>query len=320
MLPKNLMAMFSKTFLIFLLAIVLSGCGGLPIPSDVPDELETLRLQVTPGQTSRHEVQEILGQPFISSERWPVEVYHARTGRDVTVGIVVIPVWIDTEEVIVYALVVYDENDVVISIDWDVYEEHSVHFGGGSEWRSALLEAGDYYFAAAKEGAGRGRKEILLARVSENQRALHTRPPPGKCAVLFFFYDPDYKKKFYIDGERIGETPLLISTNQSSLNGVIGSYNLNLNVFSKALVSEGKHELRVTTSFKPREFSRKFICEQERIFYVYPQLERIKTKPWGFWRKKYKYKGEIAIHSEPLESHDGWRRLLFYNGKWLGED
>ena len=82
----------------------------------------------------------------------------------------------------------------------------------GSEWRSALLEAGDYYFAAAKEGAGRGRKEILLARVSENQRALHTRPPPEKCAVLFFFYDPDYKKKFYIDGERIGETPLLIST------------------------------------------------------------------------------------------------------------
>lgn len=85
---------------------MLSGCVVFyDLPSKVPDQLEGLRSQVTPGQTSRKQVREHLGEPFISGER--VEVYRALTGHDVLLFGPVVPVMWDNEEVIIYALVVY---------------------------------------------------------------------------------------------------------------------------------------------------------------------------------------------------------------------
>lgn len=88
-------------------------------------------------------------------------------------------------------------------------------------------------------------------------------------------------------------------------------------MFSKVLVSGGEHELKVTTSFKLRDFRRKFLCEPGSIFYVYPPIARVVTEP-SWWGPGFKYEG--GVRDEPLESHDSWQRLLFYNGKWLGED
>lgn len=307
-LPENLIGMFSKCLLILIPATLFSGCFF--IPSKVPDQLETLRSQVTLGGTSRLEVHEQLGLPFISSEDRRIEVYRVASGSDVAVELLIIP---KTYEVIIYSMIAYDGNGVVEAVDWHVYKDHDDDDLGGWVWRSARLQAGGFFFAAVKEGDFKQRKEILLAPVSETHNALHQPPPPDMCAVIFFFYEADYKREFFLDDEPIGEIPLL-----SSIYWHWSPYDLR--VFTKVLVAEGKHEVRLTTSLKPREFRRKFICKPGRILYVYPQVKMVKSEPWGLWRREVKYEGEISVNSEPLESHEDWRRLLFYNGKWLGED
>ena len=308
---KTPMVMCNRVYLTLVFAIALSGCGGLPISSDVPEQLEILQPQVTVGQTSRHEVHERLGRPFISSERWSVEVYRVRTGHDVSIEFALIPFWIDTEEVIIYALVVYDDLDIVKAISWDVYRhirEHHPSTYLGTEFRSAKLHAGDFYFAAAKEGLGQQRKEWLLAPASATPDALHTPPSSNLCAVLFFFYQTIHsltqEMAFFLDDQEIGGMPLLAADRFDPVDKL---------VFSKVLVAEGEHELRLTTLLKPDEFQRKFICEPGSIIYLYPQIELTESEPWELW-------GQITVNSEPIGSHEDWRRLLFYNGKWLGDD
>ena len=204
-LPENLIGMFRKCVLILLPVIPFSGCFF--IPSEVPDQLETLRSQVTLGKTSRQEVHEQIGLPFISSEDRRIEVYRVASGSDVAVELLIIP---KTYEVIICSMIVYDGNSVVEAVDWHVYKDHDDDDFEGWVWRSARLQAGGFFFAAVKEGDFKQRKEILLAPVSETQNALH-QPPPDMCAVLFFFYEADYEREFFLDDERIGEIPLLSS-------------------------------------------------------------------------------------------------------------
>jgi hypothetical protein len=291
----------------------------------VPDDLEDLRYQIIAGQTSREEVEKRLGKAFINQEQ--VEVYQVVSGLDVTLEGPVIPMFWDTEEVIIYALVVYDKNNVVEEIDWDVYrhDRESIPVNTSTWLRSAKLNAGEFYFAAYKNGPGMGqrRKEILLSPISLSQSALHTPPPAGMCAVLFFLYETDRDRwlhgELYIDDESTVEMPLIDSVYWYWASPEYWAPYYQ-HVFTKAQVAEGKHEVRLTTSLKPREFRRQFICKPGRILYVYPQIELVEAEPWGVWRRKFRYEGEITVNSEPLESHDGWKRLLFYNGKWIGED
>ena len=93
--------MFIHYFSLSLLIFLLSACGYIPIESEVPDQLPGLRAQVTPGETSRQQVHERLGKPFISDERLGIELYRVASGRDAEVQLAPVPVRVDTEEVII---------------------------------------------------------------------------------------------------------------------------------------------------------------------------------------------------------------------------
>ncbi len=321
--------MFGKFSLVVVLAGLLLGCvppgWRIPISDDISDELpdllESLRSQVKPGETSRQEVHERLGQPFISSERRRVEVFRAASGREGALDIVVfIPMAFYTEDVIIYALVLYDDNYVVEAIEWDVYkswypDDHHEYLVFD---RVARLQAAGFYFIATgwapvdyfsfKRGPVE-RTEILLAPASETRNALNTPPPSARCAVLIFFETAYWDTKVFLDGEVISGIGQLFN--------FVDPYGM---VFTKALVVEGEHELRVATVGKSVEFRRKFSCDPGSIYYVSPQFEWVESEPGGMGFPKFEYKGEISDDREPLESQKGWRRLLFYNDKWLGDD
>ena len=94
-----------------------------------------------------------------------------------------------------------------------------------------------------------------------------------------------------------------------------------VDVFAKVLVNEGEHEVSLTTSWRPKEFRRKLHCKPGQIFYAHPKLDLVASEPWGVFRThKNQFEGEIIVNHQPLESYEGWRRLLFYRGKWLDED
>jgi hypothetical protein len=320
--------MLSRWAITWLFLVALSGCAEYYFSSKVPMQLEELRSQITPRLTSREEVQGVLGPAVISDNK--VEVYRALSGYDLMLGGPVVPVAWDTEEVIIYALVIYGENDVVEDIDWSVYQQDRHSFGGNrkdiTDWvRSARLQAGDFRFVAfnRKGVLGSTRKEFLLAPAALTQRTLETPPPAGMCAVFIFLDEVEdgrgLDRKLYLDDDYIADMPLIDSVYWYwAAKGYWDPYYLN--VFSKIMVPEGQHELRITTALKPSEFRGEFECEPGQRVYAYPHLKLVRSEPWGVWGKKYKYEGGIVILRTPTREYEGWKRLLFYNGEWFGED
>lgn len=309
-------------FSLLLLTFLLSACGAIPIESKVPDQLASFRAQVTPGETSRQDIHEHLGTPFVQDERLGIELYRVAFGRDAEVHFAPYPVWVDTEEVIIYSMIIYDRDDVVEAMSWDVFERvRDTDYGfddlpaiySGSSFRLAKLQAYGYIFIAVKEGEGKSRKEFLLAPASKSHETLHLAPPESKCSVIFFYPQAAHWVNYFLDGDQVGTMPLV------RFYEWIWDPDLQF-VFTKIIVEEGKHELKLNTSWRPREFRRKFDCKPGQIFYAHPKLDLVKSEPWGFLRQKTKYEGEIRIDHQPLEDYDGWKRLLFYNGNWFGGD
>jgi hypothetical protein len=320
--------MLNRWAITWLFPVALSGCAEYHYPSKVPTQLEELRSQITPRQTSREEVQERLGPAFISDNQ--VEVYRPLRGYDLMLGGPIVPVAWDTEEVIIYALVIYGENDLVEDIDWSVYQQDRQSIGGNrkdiTDWfRSARLLASEFRFAAfnAKEILGSTRKELLLAPPSLTQSTLEAPPPAGMCAVFIFLEEVEdgrgLDRKLYLDDDYIAEMPLVPSAYWYwAAKGYWDPYYLN--IFVKILVPEGQHELRITTSLKPSDFHRKFECNPGQRVYVQPHLKLVKSEPWGLWGKRLRYEGEISISHRPVTEYDGWKRLLFYDRTWFGDD
>jgi len=310
-----------------LTGILVSGCIGWVSESEVPEKSEGLRSQVVVGQTSREAVHERLGEPFISEEK--IEVYRVLEDPTVTV---ILPTW-EALEVILYALVAYDKNGVVEDIDWAIYQSYSESADypnypkHETRIRAARLQAGGYYFAAF--GVYRPilpskREEILLAPPSISRRALEASPPPGMCSVVVFLKPLEggegFKRLMHLDGEPVFEIPL-VNRQHWWLPSPVYWYPYYQRIFAKLLVSEGGHELKITTGYRPWEFHREFDCKGDEVFYVYPRHKLVDSEPYGFTpSKKTMFEGDIEISNQPLESYDGWKRLLFYSGKWFGED
>ena len=132
---------------------------------------------------------------------------------------------------------------------------------------------------------------------------------------MITFSKPQLKKEFYVDGEQVGETPLM---------HYVATAGLPMKVFVKVLVPVGKHELTVNTPLKSGKFERQFICKSGQQFFAYPRIDLVRAEQPGWLRRWLKhhftYEGEIVISETPLEPPDGWERLLFYTKKWLGEN
>lgn len=310
-----------------IIGVLVSACFGWD--SSVPERIDGFRSQIVIGQTSRNTVHERLDEPFISDKRF--EVYRVLEGSDgMVTGLVV---W-EIRDVILYALVVYDDNDVVDDIDWALYQTDSNVLDYPLDRRSARLQAGGYYFAAFNAISGWikapsflwAREEVLLAPPSVSRRSLEASPPSGMCSVLIFikqaesdalYYRLD-RRPAYLDDEPVFEIPVLEPYYYYYPDG---SWDPYLDIFTKFLVPQGEHEFKITTSLHPSEFRRKFSCMSGEIVYVYPRLKVVASDRYGLlWTKQMMIEGDIEIYNRPVESYEGWRRLLFYSGKWFGND
>jgi hypothetical protein len=288
--------MLHRSCIFLLIGFLFSGCVGWKSKSEVPEKSEHFRAQVVSGQTSRNEVHERLGKPFISDEK--IEAYRVLEDPDV---LVILPAW-ETQEVILYALIVYRKDGLVGAIDWSVYRERT----------GTSLQAGGFYFSADRQSLFGGRKEILLAPTAEAEETLRSIPSSKMCAVVVFFYDAELEVKYYLDGNLLVETPLVRANNYWAPR--------SRDVFIKILVPEGKHELKVKTALKPGDFRRHFICKPRSILYAYPMIELVETGLRDTQKTTYRYEGELVISDVLQDILHGRRRLLFYKGTWLGED
>lgn len=295
------MRMLNRICMLVIAASLGAGCVGYQFKSEVPEKYEDFRSQIVPGQTSREQVHQRLGKALISDKH--VEVYRVLSGHDLTINGFIIPVVWTRREYIIYALMVYSQNGVVESIDWDLFKDGPAQVFGyvdAIDWRSASLQAGGYRFESFELPRQR-RTEIFLAPPSVGQVALP--PPSGMCAL--YLIPPDSEEfDFYLNGELLVHTPIVTGW-------------LLIPAFVKVLIPSGDNEFTA----EPSGFHHTISCRPGAVMYVYPRIQTLVGSAKGpFGGTKNEYRGEIIVSDTPEASLDGRQRVLFYYGRWIGDD
>lgn len=293
-------------YFVLLSVLMISSCAEYQFKSDVSEQYEIIRLEadVTPGLTTRGEMQKKIGLPYVSHKEWNVEVYRVLTGQDVFLMGPIIPAIIDVEDIIIYALVVYDEEGVVEEIDWGMYHE--------DEGRTTL-EASGFRFDSYNVRDHFPHTEILLAPLSDSQQTLRIPSPSGTC---FLFVAPQdrignsaaeyfYNEMIYVDEEPLVDHPVAFPG------------------FFKISLPTGEHEvavriLKVSNFYKPRYFKRTFLCESGKSVYATPYIQVIDSgKVWDW--NKITYQGEILVGDTPMWMFNDMQQILYYAGEWFGQ-
>jgi hypothetical protein len=116
---------------------ILGGCEiAVPVHQSRLEQLQAERMAgIRPGESTRAEVQGVLGEPWLESRDWRVELYRASDERSVIPVVIVLvfpaPMGLYTDELHGYTLVGYDA-------DGRVSEVSSAIATRGSWWRGPL--------------------------------------------------------------------------------------------------------------------------------------------------------------------------------------
>lgn len=302
-------------FYLIIPVLILSGCASYPIRSDIPHKLEILRTQVVPGKTARTDLTNKFGEPFISNDQFRVDVYRVLVGSDLILDGPLIPVSWDRQEIVAYALIVYDEHSIVKDIDWGIYH-------AGDEFdkypkQTASLVADGFYFESFRMRSFYPRTEVLFARISDSQMTLHSIAPQGMC--LLHIAPGDHVYKIILDTEVLasyltdsaGYSPLLDAA--SNRGWVLG--------FITILIPMGEHTLSMVTRYlKPSEFDRKLSCYSGESLYAYSNIEKFKSTDKFTWETPYRYRGEIVVVKTIPEAFESRRLILYHRDRWLAPD
>jgi len=136
--------------------VALTGCGwGVPLRKpELVTQQEASRATIRPGESTRAEVREILGEPWLASRYWRTEVYRVSDKRTEAQGFFIlvlpIPMGVFTAKLRSYVLVAYDDEDRVSQVASAVGSA-SRSFKTSSV-RSKSVEMSHSRWAAAKAG------------------------------------------------------------------------------------------------------------------------------------------------------------------------
>jgi hypothetical protein len=288
----------------------------------VRNDFEGVRSSITAGVTTRDQVRNLLGEPAIASDRWRFEVYHAVSGRDIGIFGPIIPLVVLTGEVILYALVVYDENNIVTEIDWDVFghKPNKLIFFDTAE---AVLRAGGFEFISFDFKYGGTRVEMITAPKPYSQHILRASPRSSMCSL---FLPLDKFTKVSLNGTPLLKDAAQFSRYQYIYRGMLQyaatkSQRIPLFedlVFVMLTTPHGVHQLTVRILGKRyliRNFHRDISCTEDKNIYV--QLETTVVDQDSILGGKLI--GELVLSDTPQEIFSDRRLLLYAEGKWFGE-
>lgn len=293
---------------LLIITILASGCAEYHFNSEVPEQYESVRFNadVKPGITTRKELQEKLGHPFINDEILNVSVYKVLSGHDVMLMGPIIPVVADVEDIIVYALITYDPDGLVQDVDWGLYHEDEGY---------TRLEASGFNFVSYSIGRHMSHTELLLAPLENSQKALHEKSTPDKC--LLFVTPQECIGDFYCAAAESYHEMLLIDAEP------LVDHPVAYPGFFKLSLHPGVHELAariLVPGFFAKNsiyFRRKFTCESGKSLYATPYIQV--NDSGEFWDlNKHTYQGEILMKDTPWIFQD-LQQYLYYAGKWFNQ-
>jgi len=304
--------MFNSLFYLVILVIALSGCLEGHLRSiDVADEINSMRTLVTVGKTSRSEIKKLFGEPFIVNNYYQVEIYQVSKDSYGYYLLAPIPVPVGFDDVITFAMVIYDENSIVKDIAWDYFQSSN---SSKSFRHSATVVADGFLFESFEVWGIYPRTEVLFGRESHSQQSLHSTVPQGKC--LLYIAPGEYEYKITLDANVLASYRI-VSGLFFPFSHSVKEYGWYLG-FITTLIPTGEHTLSVhTRDIKPGVFKKNISCDSGEKYYAYPEIEKYKWTDKMTWEGAYRYRGEIVVSDTLPVVFEGRRLILYHGGKWL---
>jgi hypothetical protein len=299
---------YVRFVVVLVLASAVAGCFTVTTSSSFTQKELTKKAEVAVATpTMQADVHKSLGEPWISSERWRVEVYR-KTGsyREllVTFGLlpfpIPAPIPLPKEDLTGYTLVTYSAAGVVEGVDTAIskYPDSPL----------ADIQAGDFAFTEKKPLPGAPTHTALQALIVSHERFAATNI--HSCTILVgcsgIWCMSDAPLEMQLDGD----------TSSKYLLGTFGYPLVPL------LAEPGAHTLHFSAAGKADwgEVSTPFTCPASELRYVLPSalIRRTYRKENLFWPRS-RLEGTVQIQNDlPTElKHSGV--LLWTNGRWLVE-
>ncbi len=300
---------------VMILASAVAGCFTLTASSSFSQQdltKKTDAARTTP--TTQSELHNVLGEPWISSEHWRVEVYRKRGSyREllVTLGLlpfpIPAPIPMAKQDLTGYTLVSYTAAGVVEAVDAAVSKYPDPPL--------AHLQAGDFAFTEKEPPLGAPIRTASQALIVSHERfASGMRTAMRSCMLLVGCSEMECKSTSPIEMQLDGD-----SLTRYGL-GTVGSQGFHPLV---PLTPEpGAHTLQFSVEGNAGlgEISAQLTCRASEIRYVIPTIliRRTYAAERLLWPKS-RLEGTVRIENEvPVELKDSGV-LLWANGRWLVE-
>jgi hypothetical protein len=306
---------FRRFLVIAVGASLLTGCvwfnaGSSFNRKDLSRKANTIRL----GAKTRAEVHEMLGEPWIASEHWRVEVYR-NTGKhwQVIIPDFLVPLPMPSN-ISGYTLVSYSATGAVDAVGTGLSEERKEHC-------YLNIQAGDYSFIDQCAGNPKYMGQALIASHDRFFRAF-AASDAKPCTVLVYCpescgkpADWDLGSEFALDLQIDDDT-----SSRPLINRFAAGSRFPL---VPVVAGVGKHTLRVRgrgsngpNDFNLGEISSQFTCPAQGLLYAVTIPALSKRSWWPFSRPTLS--GAVQVQSEiPANLSDSGVMLWTTHGRWL---
>ena len=291
---------------VLVLASAVAGCFTVTTSSSFTQKELTNKAEVAVATpTTQADVHKLLGDPWIASERWRVEVYR-KTGnyRELLVMFGLLPfpipapIPLPKQDLTGYTLLTYSAAGVVEGVDTTVSKS--------ADSPLADIQAGDFAFMEKKAEAPI--HTTLQALIVSHERFAAT--DVRSCTVLVGCSEKWCKSASPIEMQLDGDT---------STKYVLGTFG---HALMPLMAEAGAHTLHFSAAGKAGwgEVSTRFTCPASELRYVIPSAVIRRTyRPENLYLPRSRLKGTVQIQNEvPAELEDSGV-LLWTNGRWLVE-
>jgi len=294
-------------------AVLLAGCFSFTTGVEEPDlqgEATAFDATLRIGETKRPQVHELLGEPLFSSDTWGVEFYRRNQSDLSTEWLVVlmvpVPAWTQTRDYRLYPLVVYDPSGVVRGFDTGHYAEHYREEVGLKSPESADAQA--LGFTLVVQPCPQPACLWLLAPADMSAVILTESSAVDRCTINIA--KPPNGTRILLDGREMLATSGTVSFMSDSMPAEPW--------FIQIAVPPGQHVLKVASALAlaaAGELTSVMSCNAaERKFITVDREFQRPERAFG----RSRLTGTIEIHDAPPDVPEGWRLILFGNGRsWV---
>lgn len=297
---RNLLTFLKHTLLI---AVLSFQAGCIPVTtktSNVSNVVGDLKLEVTPGVTTRSAIHGRFQEPIIRNDSLRIEVYRALMDSYGTLTFVFyLPTLYEKEDEIVYVLLQYDEKDIVSEVDWTVYSERNKERSKATAKVKNLefFALSDEWFAFSVHAY-----EFITLDIASSNEAMNDLPPDGKCIVTIY---PNRYKKIKIDNEVLYDLPNSLLWARGILGGVVQKH-----------LRPGDHVIYAYLSRETNQ-QKAFSCKNGEQKYIQLNIDVSERKEKSFWKGNYVVEKSADVYNEPPKLFMDQRKILYHIDRWF---